>query len=173
VRLHVGLRRYATGGRIATALLLLPIPGLLSSCWEWEVAGPLLGVGATGAGVAVANDRSQHRQSRASTGQSNIETVVRSVPSQLSGQYHELSDYNSGPAVAHLTEAALSASPAHTLAATKAPATAGQYHHSTRSVAHSGRQRASLAHKSNPATDAQPFSVPSMFTVLPPTSIVQ
>ncbi len=36
-------------------LTLVPAVLTLSGCWEWQVAGPLIGVGTAGAGVAVAS----------------------------------------------------------------------------------------------------------------------
>ena len=46
--------RWATTGRMAIVILLPATVTLLSACWEWDVAGPLIGVGAVGTGVTIA-----------------------------------------------------------------------------------------------------------------------
>ena len=41
-------------GPMAIAILLPATVALLSACWEWDVAGPLIGVGAVGTGATIA-----------------------------------------------------------------------------------------------------------------------
>ena len=48
------LGRWAPTGRIALLILLPATVTLLSACWEWDVAGPLIGVGAVDTGVTIA-----------------------------------------------------------------------------------------------------------------------
>ena len=48
------LGRWAPTGRIALLILLPATVTLLSACWEWDAADPLIGVGAVDTGVTIA-----------------------------------------------------------------------------------------------------------------------
>lgn len=47
------LGRWASAGRITLVIVLPATVTLLSACWEWDVAGPLIGVGAAGTGATI------------------------------------------------------------------------------------------------------------------------
>lgn len=81
------LGRCATTGRLVIVILLSATIALFSGCWEWEVAGPLIGVGAVGTGVTIAAARGA-RSPRPSvpaenkSGDSSDPPVVHSANSQ-------------------------------------------------------------------------------------------
>ncbi len=76
------LGRWATAGRMAIVILLPATITLLSACWEWDVAGPLIGAGAVGTGVTIA--------------------AVEAAPSPRPGvSVESQSGDNSNPVVAH------------------------------------------------------------------------
>jgi len=75
--------QWAATGRLAMVILLPATVTLLSACWEWDVAGPLIGVGAVDTGVTIAAAAKGAPSSRPSV----------SVESQ--------SGDNSNPVVAH------------------------------------------------------------------------
>ena len=134
MKLGGGLRRWLTTGGMAILIFLMVTVALLNGCWE--VAGPLIGVGAAG-GVAIATKESalSSSQSASIAGQS-----VDSSDQHPAARFAEPQplDHGSGP-----VEDSAAATPPATLpekiAATESPSRARPLHtaqSSARSVAH-------------------------------------
>ena len=113
MKLGWGLRRWVTSGRAAVGILLPAAVALLSGCWA--LAGPLIGVGTVGGGVAIAAAKGSAKQHPSTPlvrqgGEGSTEAVAHSdQPQPL--------DHGSGPIAA--------ASPASTPASALSPTIAG------------------------------------------------
>jgi len=95
-------------GRIAL-LALVPALVTLSGCWEWQVAGPLLGIGTVGTGVAIAEvEHSNKKQTELpATGQpeNGSEAAVQPGNPQFAAKN------NAAPVVGTIQESTLPATP--------------------------------------------------------------
>jgi hypothetical protein len=154
MKLVWGLRRWVTSGRIAVGILLLAAVALLSGCWA--LAGPLIGVGAVGGGVAIAAAKGSAKPPPSTPlvrqgGAGSTEAVAHTArPQPL--------DHGGGPIVA--------VSPASTSASALSPTIAGikgpqkPPHRITRkAVAHSAKLQ-HRDHGSGPIMTASSASTP-------------
>jgi len=154
-----GLGWWATRGRMVVLVLLPVTIVLLNGCWEWEVAGPLIGVGATtagGAAIATTNSVPSARTSEISAGQGgyNSNQPVAHVAQP------QLLDHGTGSVATASPSSAPSATHSPTIAAAKDPPKVRRRHKpqtSTRAVAHAAKPQ-HRDHGSGPVTAASPAS---------------
>ncbi len=154
MKLSWGLRRRVTSGRIAVVILLPAAVALLSGCWA--LAGPLIGVGAVGGGVAIAAAKGSAKQPPNTPlvrqgGDGSAEAVAHSnQPQPL--------DHGSGPIVAASPASTPASALSPTIAAAKGPHKPP--HRITReAVAHSAKPPR-LDRGSGPVMAASPASTP-------------
>ncbi len=164
-------------GRIAL-LALLPTVLTLSGCWDWAVAGPLLGVGTVGTGVAVA----EVEHSKKTPTQSPATQLPTAQPPEIrqpeNGSEGAAQPDNqqgaakniAAPVVGAPQEFTLPTTPKVTpLASVEKATDTRTKHHGEEVVVRSHRPRP-VAHKHHPTTARSRSSTPP--TTLPATFIV-
>ena len=135
----LALLRLRVSGRMTFVFIFLILPWvmLLNGCWE--LAGPLIGVGAVGGGVGVAAASRASAKQRPSptpvqeSSSGSAESVPQSASSQLT--VHE------SPAIAALPAPSPAAVPSPAAAVTEAPHRAREHRRKAKAVARSSKPK--------------------------------